>query len=120
MEVSVRVCSQDEALDYVQDPSVVKWLSAYPVNIKNDFIMLVMDERVLVLVKTRKRSVEVHIACKYRDRASVRETLENGLEWFKRLGYTTVWTRAPDDRVGLVRMLESLKFRKVKQRWLWE
>ena len=120
MEISVRTCTEDEALDYVQDPSVVKWLSDFPVKIKDEFIMLVMDERVLVLVKTNKQSVEVHIACKYRHRASVRQTLENGLEWFKRLGYTKVWTKAPDDRVGLVRMLESLKFRKVKQRWVWQ
>jgi len=120
MDISVRTCTEDEALEYVQDPSVVKWLSDFPVKIKDEFIMLVMDERVLVLVKTNKQSVEVHIACKYRDRAGVRETLENGLEWFKRLGYTNVWTKAPDDRVGLVRMLESLKFRKVKQRWVWE
>ena len=120
MDISVRTCTEDEALDYIQDPSVVKWLSDFPVKIKQEFIMLVMDERVLVLVKTDKQSVEVHIACKYRDRAGVRETLENGLEWFKRLGYTKVWTKAPDDRVGLVRMLESLKFRKVKQRWVWQ
>ncbi len=120
MDIAVRTCSQDEALEYVQDPSVVKYLSNYPLAIKNDFIMLVMDERVLVLVKTRGRSVEVHIACTFRQRARVRQTLERGLQWFRKLGYTQVWTKAPDDRVALVRMLESLKFKKVKQRWVWE
>lgn len=120
MDISVRACSEQEALDYVRDPSVVKFLSLYPDSIKNDFAMLVMDEKLLVLAKAKKNKVEIHVACKYRDRATVRQTMQQGLEWFGSRGFTTVWTDAPDDRSALVKMLQSLNFRKEKQRWIWE
>lgn len=120
MEISVRACTESEALDYVRDPSVVKWLDDYPAAIRQDFFMLIMDEKLLVLCKARKKSIEIHVACKYRDRASIRQTMLSGLEWFKSSGFNKVWTDAPDDRLALIKMLESLKFRKVKQRWVWQ
>ena len=49
MDISVRACSEQEALDYIQDRSVVKFLSLYPGSVKDDFAMLVMDEKLLVL-----------------------------------------------------------------------
>jgi hypothetical protein len=120
MDISVRACSEQEALDYIQDRSVVKFLSLYPDSVKDDFAMLVMDEKLLVLAKAKKNKVEIHVACKYRDRATVRQTMQQGLEWFGARGFTTVWTTAPDDRSSLIKMLQSLNFRKAKQRWIWE
>jgi hypothetical protein len=117
MAISVRACDEDEALEYVRDPSVVKWLKEYPSGISSAFIMLVMDEKLLVLAKPDGESVEVHIACKFRDRGTARETLEQGLRWFTGQRFKTVWTTASDDRKALVRMLESLQFRRVGERW---
>ena len=119
MDISVRACSEQEALDYIQDRSVVKFLSLYPDSIKDDFAMLVMDEKLLVLAKAKGHSIEIHVACKYRDRSTVRQTMAQGLEWFAGAGFRKVWTTVPDDRPALIRMLQSLNFRKVKSRWIW-
>jgi len=120
MDIGVRACSEEEALDYVRDPSVLKFLNQYPASIHNDFAMLVMDEKLLVLAKAKKKTVEIHVACKYKDRATVRQTMAQGLEWFAGRGFTKVWTTAPDDRLALIRMLQSLNFRKAQKRWTWE
>jgi len=120
MDIGVRACSEEEALGYVRDPSVLKFLSQYPASIHSDFAMLVMDEKLLVLAKAKKKTVEIHVACKYKDRATVRQTMAQGLEWFAGRGFTKVWTTAPDDRLALIRMLQSLNFRKAQKRWTWE
>lgn len=117
MEISVRACDEDEALEYVRDWSVVKRLSEYPAGISITFSMLIMDEKLLVLAKPEGDAIEIHIACKFRDRGTARITMERGLQWFMDQGYKTVWTTAPDDRKALVKMLESLQFRKVGERW---
>lgn len=116
MEISVRACTDDEALEYLYDPSVRKFLNIAPESIHPEWMKLVMDERLLVLAKTDWKEVEIHVACRFRDRGTVRETMQNGLEWLHQ-DFDLVWTTAPDERVGLIRMLKSLGFRKVGSRW---
>lgn len=119
MEVSVRQCSDEEALDILCDPTVVKLLSVEPKGIGLDWFTLLMDERLLVVAKAEGDSVEIHVACRYRDRATARDTMINGLKWFTDKGFKTIWTTAPDERKALVKMLESLQFRKVGERWIY-
>jgi hypothetical protein len=116
MAFSVRACEEDEALEYLRDPSVRKFLSFDPVGVNAEWIKLVMNERLLVLTKPDWKEIEVHVACKFRDRGIVRQTMKDGLEWLHQ-DFEIVWTTAPDSRVGLVRMLESLDFRRVGSRW---
>jgi len=40
-----------------------------------------------------------------------------GLDWLNAWGYKKIWTTAPEERKALVKMLESLGFRKVEERW---
>ena len=117
MEISIRVCSEDEALEYLQDPSVIKLLSINPEGLSDDWITLIMDEILLVVARPEGSELEIHVACKYRDRAKVRKTMAQGLEWLHEQGFSPVWTTAPNERKALGKMLESLQFRKVGERW---
>lgn len=117
MEISVRACDDDEALEYLRDPSVIKLLSVDPQGIGLDWIMVIMDEKLLVVARPDKDELEIHVACKFRDRATVRDTMKSGLEWLHGQGFSKVWTTAPDERKALVKMLEYLQFRKVGERW---
>ena len=116
MALSVRSCEDDEALEYLRDPSVRKFLSIDPGSIHPEWIKIIMDERLLVLAKPGFRECEIHVACRFRDRGKVRETMKNGLTWLH-LDFDLVWTTAPDERVGLVRMLQDLGFRQVGLRF---
>jgi hypothetical protein len=117
MEISVRACDDVEALEYLRDPSVIKLLSVDPQGLSSDWITLVMDEKLLVVAKPEGSELEIHVACKFRDRGAVRETMKQGLEWLHSQGFSTVWTTAPDERKALGKMLEFLQFRKVGERW---
>lgn len=119
MDISVRACDEDEALEILRDPSVIKLLSVIPERISSDWITLIMDGKLLVVAKPDKDCLEVHVACRFRDRATVRDTMENGLKWLSEQGFETIWTTAPDTRKALVKMLESLQFRKVGERWIY-
>lgn len=119
MAFSVRTCSESEALAILQDRSVAKLLSIKPERISTEFVRLLMDEILLVIAKPDNIGVEVHVACRFRDRAKVRDTMKSGMQWLQGRGFNTIWTTAPDDRKGLVKMLESLGFRKVNERWLY-
>lgn len=116
MALSVRACDDDEALEYLNDPSIIKLLIVSPESINPEWMRLIMDEKLLVLAKPDWKEVEIHVACRFRDRATVRETMQKGLEWLHQ-DFEIVWTTAPDERKGLVRMLESLDFRRVGSRW---
>lgn len=116
MALSVRSCEDDEALEYLRDPSVRKFLKIDPESIHPEWMKIIMDERLLVLAKLGIGECEIHVACKFRDRGKVRETMENGLKWLH-LDSDLVWTTAPDERVGLIRMLKDLGFRQVGLRW---
>jgi hypothetical protein len=117
MALSIRTCDEGEALEYLRDPSVIKLLSVDPQGLSSDWITLVMDEKLLVVAKPEGNDLEIHVACKYRDRAEVRETMKQGLEWLHGQGFTKVWTTAPNERKALGKMLEFLQFRKVGARW---
>lgn len=79
-----------------------------------------MDEKVLVVVIPHGKTAEVHIACKRRDRANLRDSFKSGLEWLKSRGFSQVFTTAPDHRKALTNMLESLSFKHMNGRWVWE
>ena len=49
MEISIRACDDDEALEYLRDPSVIKLLNIDPQGIGLDWITIVMDEKLLVV-----------------------------------------------------------------------
>jgi hypothetical protein len=116
MALSVRSCEDDEALEYLRDPSVRKFISADPEGIRSGWMKLIWDDKLLVLAKPDWKEVEIHVACRFRDRGTVRATMENGLEWLHQ-DFDVVWTTAPDSRIGLIGMLKSLGFIKVGARW---
>ena len=110
-------CSEEEALSILNDHSVRKHLSIAPCGIAEEWISLIMDNRLLLLAKPDGRDLEIHVACRYRDRKGLREVMDFGIKWLKLCGYKKIWTTAPDERKALVKMLESLGFRKVNERW---
>lgn len=119
MEVSVRGALDAEALKILNDPSVRRLIQFSPTGIHPEWAILMLDEKLLVLARVNDEELEIHVACRYRDRRSIRETMQNGLEWFIAQGFQVIWTTAPDSRKGLVKLLESLQFRKVGERWIY-
>jgi hypothetical protein len=119
MEISIRQCSESEALEILNDRSIAKLLSVKPESIKDDYVLLIVNEMLLVLAKPEKQSIEIHVACRFRDRAFVRDTMVNGIKWLESCGFTTIWTTAPDSRKGLTKLLESIGFLKVQERWVY-
>ena len=103
-------CREDIALDILQHPSVVRPLGLYADSVLEDFEWWLVDDKLLVALKPQGKEVEVHIACKFRDRHSVRESMKNGLEWLKFRKFKVVWTTAPDNRKALLNMLTALNF----------
>lgn len=119
MAVSVRKCSTEEALDMLNEPSVAKLLPGRFTSLSNEYVTLMMDEILLVVAKPHDDGLEVHVACRFRDRAIVRDTMRETIEWLEGRGFTTIWTTAPDSRKGLTNLLESLGFLKVRERWVY-
>lgn len=119
MEVSIRACDEDEALEILCCPSVIKLLSVQPEGVGADWIKLIVNGKLLVLAKPDMDEVEVHIACAYRDRADIRDAMVAGLKWLTEQGYQRIWTTAPDSRKALTKMLQFLQFRKVGSRWVY-
>ena len=116
MAVSVRICSESEALEILQDASVARLLKIKPERISPEFVLLLLDEILLVCAKPDD-GMEIHVACRYRDRGRVRQTMVEGIEWLRRRGITRIWTTA--ERNGLTKLLESLGFRKMNERWVY-
>ena len=119
MEAGVRLCTEAEALEILRDRSVQRFLSIVPESIHPGWLKLMVNEILLVLAKPESGEVEVHIACRYRDRANARDAISATLEWLVNQGYEKVWTTAPDERKGLTNMLESFQFRKAGERWVY-
>lgn len=117
MAISVRGCLESEALSILRDPSVSQYLSIDPRGIASDWIMLLMGNRLLVLARPEDGELEIHVACRFRDRKNLKEVMVFGLDWLNAWGYKKIWTTAPEERKALVKMLESLGFRKVEERW---
>tara|TARA_R110000868_G_scaffold21274_2_gene88432 strand:- start:1118 stop:1489 length:372 start_codon:yes stop_codon:yes gene_type:complete len=103
-------CRKDIALDILQHPTVVRPLGLYAESVLDDFEWWLVDDKLLAALKPQGSVVELHIACKFRDRHSVRESMKNGLEWLKFRKFTVVWTTAPDNRKALLNMLTALNF----------
>jgi len=119
MGADLRPCTESEALEILRDPSVLPYLSVYPVGLK-DVEAYLMDEKALVIVIPMGDEAEVHIACKRKDRAFLRESIKSGLKWLKERGFVRVFTTAPDHRKALTNMLQSLDFKNLNGRWVWE
>jgi hypothetical protein len=118
MDFSIRQCDQDEALEILQHPSVVKPLKVFATEIKDNFEWWIIGEKALLAVKPKGDIVEVHIACKMRDRAGLKEHLVGGMNWLKDRGFSGAETTAPDERKALINMLKSLNFTKESDRWI--
>jgi hypothetical protein len=114
MDSDIVKCDSNIALDILQDRSVSSVLSVYPEAILDTFEWWLIDNRLLVALKPEGKKVEVHIACKFKDRHLVREAIQNGLQWLKLRGFSEAWTTAPDSRKALINMLANLDFVKVE------
>lgn len=119
MAISVRQCSKEEAIDWLNEPSILKLLPGRFTSLSDQFTTLVMDEKLLVVTRLHDDGLEIHAACRFRDRAAVKETMRNAIKWLEDRGFTTLWTTAPDSRKGLTNLLEFLGFQKVKERWVY-
>lgn len=119
MDISIRAADEDEALSVLNDPSVKKLLKFYPVGIQPEWAILMIEEKILLLANEVDNDLEIHIACRYRDRVNTRQIMRSSLDWLARRGYRNIWTTAPESRKGLVKLLESLQFRKVGERWVY-
>jgi len=113
----IRQCTETEALAILRDPTVLPLLAFYPIGLK-DVETYLLNESALAVVMPKGASVEVHIACKFRDRAKVRKAFEFGLEWLRSRGFTEVFTTAPDERKALVNMLKSMGFHYESGKWV--
>ncbi len=118
---NIRPCTEIEALEILQDRSVVSKLSFYPVGLKNVESHLIND-KALLIVMHEGEFAEVHIACKFRDRAQIRQGLCDGIEWMRWRGFKGIFTTANNGRAALVNMLKSLGFTQDSERWVlsWE
>lgn len=116
----IRYATHEEAMDILNHPTVVKLLNIVPESINDGVESYILGEKALLLVKPCDDIAEVHIACKRKDRAGLRSYLERVLVWLNRRGFKEVFTTAPDNRTGLINMLESLGFKKKGGRFVWE
>lgn len=119
MDISVEQCSHETAISMLNEPSVLKLLPGKFTSLSSDYVTLIMDGILLVVAKPHDDGLEIHIACKYRDRPSARKTIFNGLQWLKSRGFTTIWTTIPDSRKGLRNLLLSLGFEPINDRWVY-
>lgn len=119
MEISVRDASDAEALEILNEPSVRRLIQFDPIGIHPEWAILMIEEKILLLANESDDELEIHIACRYRDRVNIRQIMRSSLDWLARRGYRNIWTTAPESRKGLVKLLESLQFRKVGERWVY-
>ena len=78
MDSSIRDASDEEALEILRDKTVLPFLSVYP----DELISVekyILGERALLVVIPDGDKVEVHIACRRKQRAGLREYLERCL-----------------------------------------
>jgi hypothetical protein len=119
VEAIITRCTDVEALEILRHPTVMNPLGMYSESILDSFEWWMIDGKLLVATKPDNDSVEVHIACKLRDRSGARQSIKDGLIWLTGRGFSTIWTTAPDERKALVNMLKSLQFRKMGNRWIY-
>lgn len=112
---NVQPCSEEQALEILRDRSVLPCLKFYPAGLKDVERWLIGSA--LLIVMPQGDRAEVHIACKFRDRAKMFEVLQGGVRWLKIRGFKEVFTTAPDGRIALVNMLKNLGFEKNSEGW---
>lgn len=115
---NIRECTKDEALEILRDNTVATKLAFYPEGIK-DVDMYLIDEKALLIVIPNGLEAEVHIACKFRDRKGLRDSLVYGIQWILAKGFESITTTAPIGRKGLINMIQSLGFRQDSGRWIY-
>lgn len=119
MEAIITKCTDVDALEVLRHPTVMSALGIYSDAILDTFEWWMIDGKLLVAARPDGKEVEVHIACKLRDRSVARQSIKDGLIWLVGRGFSTIWTTAPDERKALVNMLKSLQFRKIGNRWIY-
>ena len=120
IDYGMEKCDTETALSILQHPTVVRPLGIYATEVHNNLEYWLLDKKVLVVSIPDGNDVEVHIACKRKDRAGARKSLHKGLKFFKDRGFKKIWTTAPAERVALVNMIKSLGFVNTKDKWVYE
>ena len=115
---SVEPCTEAKALEILSDPSVAKHLNFKPEGFKDSWLYLI-DSRCLLVGIEHGEIIEVHMACKYRDRANLRGYLKRMVIFFRVVGFKEIFTIASDERKALVAMIKSLGFQKDNDRWVY-
>ncbi len=118
MDFSIRPCDPDEALDILQDRTVYEQIGIIATRLKGTFEWWMISDKALLCLKPEGNDVEVHIACKRKDRAGLRKHLNQAIEWLKERGFEKIYTTAPDERKALINMLKSLEFINIDGRWV--
>jgi hypothetical protein len=119
MDSYIARCDENVALDILQDRSVSSVMGIYAEAILPEFEWWIIDSRLLLALKPNGRNIEAHIACKFKDRHLVRESIQNGLQWLKLRGFENVIAPVPDSRKALVNMLINFNFVRVEDgKWL--
>lgn len=115
----IRPCSKSEAMEILMHESVLKNLAFEPAGIK-DIPMYLVDEKALLVVMPEGEKAEIHIACKYRDRARMRGALEDILIWLKGQGFSEIFTTTPTHRAALNNMVKRMGFTEDCGRWTFK
>jgi len=119
MDISVEPCTKSYAIGVFQDPSVYMPWGIYVDDITDTSTLYVINGRILLQLMPKGDEIEVHIACKYRDRIGARPILIEAMRWLKGIGFDRIVTSAPENRTALIKMLLSLGFQKVNERWVY-
>ena len=111
--------SKAQVLDILQDPTVsIPW-GIYVDDIQTTAGLLLVNDKVLVQLIQKQNDLEVHICCKLRDRAGIKEVLVRMLKWVSAYNWNEIYTTAPDNRSALKKMLINLGFTEHKARWIY-
>jgi hypothetical protein len=110
---------KSQVLNILQHKSVYVPWGIYVDTIGNTNNLLLIENKVLVQLIQKNNELEIHICCKMRDRANLKNTLLNYLNWFASYNWSAIYTTAPDDRKALKRMLINLGFIQQNERWVY-
>ena len=111
--------SKAQVLDILQDPTVSNPWGIYVEGIQTTAGLLLVNDKVLVQLIQKENDLEVHICCKLRDKAGIKEVLVRMLKWVSAYNWNEIYTTAPDNRSALKKMLINLGFTEHKARWIY-
>jgi len=114
----VRRPTKQQVLDVLQDPTVYIPWGIYAEDVHNLDDLVLLDNRVLLQILDAGDGLEVHICCKRRDRADVREVILAAMDWLRSCGVNKLVTTAPKTRVALTNLLKSLGFCETENKWV--